>query len=128
MRVGQHVPLYGNSTVFGFDDTPTLGTQALPEFSSPSAVHLQMGSLAPLPGRSFPTETYGTNSPAGNCLGRLLPAEGLGRSLISNLEVLRARVRGKTSAGEGAAVTVPLTVPSGIPSSVMGLHPHRPGP
>lgn len=87
-----------------------------------------MGSLAPLPGRSFPTETYGTNSPAGNCLSRLLPAEGLGRSLISNLEVLRARVRGKTSAGEGAAVTVPLTVPSGIPSSVMGLHPHRPGP
>lgn len=105
MRVGLYVPLHGNSTVFGFDDTPTLGTQALPTFRQFTRRWAPSPRCRPGPSLRKPVLVNGTNSPAGNCLGRLLPAEGMGRSLISNLEVARARVRGKTSAGEGADVT-----------------------
>lgn len=62
--------------------------------------------------RSFPTETVevnGTSGPAGTCLGRLLPAEGMDSDFhlvfISILDLARARVRGKTSAEQGADVT-----------------------
>lgn len=112
--------------MFVSDDTHTLGPQALPTFRQFTC----RGALSPRcrpgpsPGKSV--EVNGTNSPAGTCLGRLLPAEGMGRSLISILDV--ARVRGKTSVRVqmSPARQPPLTVQSGISSGVVGLH--RPWP
>lgn len=100
-------PLYGKGAVFGSDDTPALGPRALPtfrQFTCRGALSLR---CRPGPSPRKPVEVNGTNSPAGTCLGRLLPPEGMGRSLISILCVARAWVRGQTSAGEGADVAAP---------------------
>lgn len=114
--------------MFVSDDTHTLGPQALPTFRQFTCRGALSPRCRPGPSPRKPVEVNGTNSPAGTCLGRLLPAEGMGRSLISILDV--AQVRGKTSVRVqmSPATEPPLTVQSGIPSGVVGLHRPWPGP